>query len=62
MNLKDLEYFQTLCYTRSFTKTAEALYVSQPSVTFAIHRLEDELGVKLFEINKSHRSVELTIA
>ncbi|WP_307893596.1 LysR family transcriptional regulator [Bacillus swezeyi] len=62
MNLKDLEYFQTLCYTKSFTKTAEVLYVSQPSVTFAIHRLEDELGVKLFEINKSHRSVELTIA
>ncbi|MDT8716728.1 LysR family transcriptional regulator [Clostridium sp. 19966] len=36
MNLRDLEYFSYLCKTKNFTKAAEMLYVSQPSVTMAI--------------------------
>jgi len=40
--------FLTLCQTRSFTKTAEKLHITQPALTQAIRRLEKDLGVPLF--------------
>lgn len=43
-----LEVFMTLCRTGSFTKTADALGVSQPAVSQNIAELEKDLGVKLF--------------
>ena len=52
MELKQLEYFLMVSNLKSFTKAAEQLYISQPSVTTAIRRLEDELGIILFEKNK----------
>ena len=52
MELKQLEYFLTVSNLKSFTRAAEQLYISQPSVTTAIRRLEDELGIILFERNK----------
>ena len=52
MELKQLEYFLTVSNLKSFTRAAEQLYISQPSVTTAIRRLEDELGIVLFERNK----------
>ncbi|KRL03585.1 transcriptional regulator [Liquorilactobacillus capillatus DSM 19910] len=39
--------FLVLTQTRSYTKTAEQLYVSQPAVTQQIQRLEEKLGLKL---------------
>jgi len=52
MELKQLECFLAVSKLKSFTRAAEQLYISQPSVTTAIRRLEDELGIILFERNK----------
>jgi DNA-binding transcriptional LysR family regulator len=51
MQLRQLEYFQMVCKMKNITKAAELLNVSQPSVTVAIKRLEEELGVSLFDRN-----------
>ena len=56
MELKQLEYFLTVSNLKSFTRAAEQLYISQPSVTTAIRRLEDELGIILVERNKNRPS------
>lgn len=58
MNLSHLRYFVRLAETRHYTKAAEQMYISQPSLSHAISQLEQELGVPLFE--KRGRSVELT--
>lgn len=47
MNFKDLEYFQRLVREKSFTKVAKAFHVSQPTITYAVKRLEEELGTEL---------------
>lgn len=60
MELRHLEYFYTLSKTKNFTRTAEQLHVSQPSVTKALKALETELQVKLF--NRSQHRVTLTEA
>jgi len=48
-NLRHLRAFLAACETRSATKAAERCRVSQPAVTFAIAKLENALGVQLFE-------------
>lgn len=58
MNLYHLRYFQTLAHLEHYTKAAEALGITQPSLSHAISLLEGELGVKLFE--KEGRNVVLT--
>ena len=58
MEFRQLEYFCTISELENFTRTAEALHVSQPSVTKAIKALEAELGVML--INRSQKHVSLT--
>lgn len=49
MNLNTLHYFKILAEVKQFTKAAELLYISQPSLTVAIRKLEDELQTELFE-------------
>jgi len=60
MHIKQLECFVHLAETLSFSRTAELIYVTQPTVTHQIHTLEDELKLKLFIRTK--RNVELTPA
>ena len=51
-NLIDLslyKLFYLVCQNGSFSKTADVLGVTQPSVSYNIKKLEDELGVNLFE-------------
>ena len=60
MEFRQLEYFCTISELRNFTRTAEALHVSQPSVTKAIKALENELELKL--IDRSQKKVALTEA
>lgn len=48
MELKQLEYFLAVARLQSYTLAAEQLYISQPGITAAIRRLEEELGVELF--------------
>lgn len=47
MNIKDLEYYQKLVETRSYTKTAEFFNLSQPSISAAIKRLSKEFNTQL---------------
>jgi DNA-binding transcriptional LysR family regulator len=49
MNLKQLEYFVEIAKTNSFLQAAENLYISQPTISHAIKRLEENLNVNLFE-------------
>ena len=58
MNLYQLRYFTTLAQEEHYTKAALKLHITQPSLTHAIHLLEDELDVALFE--KKGRNVVLT--
>ncbi|BAV32421.1 LysR family transcriptional regulator [Sulfuricaulis limicola] len=54
MNLRDLKYFIMLAETRHFGQAAARSFVSQPTLSGQIKKLEDELGVALFERTKKH--------
>lgn len=58
MNLIHLRYFVELAHTHHYTRAAEKLCITQPSLSYAISQLEDELGVPLFE--KTGRNTLLT--
>ncbi len=58
MNLNQLYYFKKLAELQSYTKTSAQLYISQPSLSYSISNLENELGTSLFE--KKGRNVVLT--
>lgn len=47
MRLAQLEYFKALCECGSFTKAAEQVHITQPSLTKAIKELEQEIGFSL---------------
>jgi len=49
VNLLHLDYFRTVAKYQSVTKAAEELHITQPSLSNSLRRLEDELGIKLFE-------------
>lgn len=58
MNLRDLRYFVALADTKHFGKAAERCYVSQPTLSAQIKKLENYLGVQLIE--RQPRRVQLT--
>ena len=58
MNLNHLYYFRALAKEEHYTRTADMLSITQPSLSHAISCLESELGVKLFE--KQGRNAKLT--
>ena len=59
MNYNYLRYFSVLAQVEHYTLAAARLGISQPSLSSAIHHLEDELGgIKLFE--KVGRNIRLT--
>ncbi|VDG22886.1 LysR family transcriptional regulator [Lactiplantibacillus mudanjiangensis] len=60
MNLDHLRYFVALSRTENYTQTAKLLHITQPSLTKAIHSLENELNLPLFK--RIGRNVELTPA
>lgn len=62
MLLNDLDYFVTLAEEGTFTKASQKKYVSQPSITNALQRLEKELGETLIIRQRGTRSVVLTEA
>lgn len=49
MNLRDLRYLVALADSGNFARAARACHVSQPTLSMQIKKLEDELGVRLFE-------------
>ena len=60
MNTRDLQYLVALSDHRHFGKAAEVCFVSQPALSMQIKKLEEALGIKLFE--RSNKSVLLTDA
>jgi LysR family hydrogen peroxide-inducible transcriptional activator len=58
MNLRDLRYLVALADTRHFGKAAERSFVSQPTLSAQIKKLENYLGVQLIE--RQPRRVTLT--
>ena len=58
MNLRDLKYVIAVAETRHFGKAAERCFVSQPTLSGQIKKLEEELGVAIFE--RTSRAVEIT--
>ena len=58
MNLRDLKYIIAVAETRHFGKAAARCFVSQPTLSGQIKKLEDELGIAIFE--RTSRSVEVT--
>ena len=60
MTLDQLQIFLAVAQHMHFTRAAEALYITQPSVSAAIQSLEKQYGVKLFD--RVGRHIELTQA
>jgi len=58
LNLHLLEQFVALARTKNFTRAADELHLSQPALSRAIQKLEDQLGSPLFE--RKPREVVLT--
>lgn len=58
MNFKDLKYIIAVADTEHFGRAAQRCFVSQPTLSGQIKKLEEELGVVLFE--RSNRSVTIT--
>lgn len=58
MELQQLKYFMEVANSQHMTKSAEKLHIAQPALTQAIHRLEGDIGVKLFE--QKGRGIVLT--
>ncbi len=58
MTLDQIRYFLEVCNTLHYTQAAKNLNISQPSLSYAIKQLEEELGIPLFR--KDKRVVSLT--
>lgn len=58
MNLKALKCCLEVARLSSFTSAAQALHIAQPALSMAVGRMEDELGVTLF--NRAGRKVTVT--
>lgn len=54
MNLRDLRYLVALAEHRHFGRAAEACFVSQPTLSVQVRKLEEELGVTIFERAPGH--------
>lgn len=60
MDIKHLQYFIQVTHFKSFTKAAEHLFITQPTISKMIKNLEMELGVELFD--RSRKQLTLTDA
>ena len=57
MTLTELKYIVAVAREKHFGRAAEACFVSQPTLSVAVKKLEDELDVKLFERGANEVSV-----
>jgi DNA-binding transcriptional LysR family regulator len=60
MELRQLKYFERVCQLGNISKAAEQLHIAQPAVSIAMQKLEEELGVHLFD--RSRKKISLTPA
>jgi len=54
MTLNELRFIVAVAQERNFRRAAEKAFISQPALSLAIQKLEEELGVKIFERGKSY--------
>jgi len=57
MTLNELKYIVAVARERHFGRAAEACFISQPTLSVAVKKLEEELGISLFERRKGEVSV-----
>ena len=57
MTLNELRYIVAVAQERSFGRAAQRSFISQPALSVAIQKLEEELGIQLFERAKSEVTV-----
>lgn len=62
MNSADVITFWTVLQCGTMTAAADALYITQPTLTARIQALENEVGAQLFRRGKGQRRIELTEA
>jgi DNA-binding transcriptional LysR family regulator len=62
VNTRDLAYYVQLVELGNFTRVADQFGVTQPTITLAIKRLEDEFGVTLIHRDQSHAALTVTAA
>ena len=60
MNIKELEYFKTVCQHKSITKAAHALYMTPQGLSKIIKNIESEMGASL--LNRTGTGISLTEA
>ncbi|MCF6766214.1 LysR substrate-binding domain-containing protein [Thiotrichales bacterium 19S3-7] len=60
MNIRDLEYIVAVAEEKSFVKASQLCFVSQPALSMQVKKLEDQLGIVIFE--RQHKQVLLTKA
>lgn len=60
MELRQLKYFQLVCYWGSITNAAEQAHIAQPAMSIAIQKLEEELGAQL--LDRSQKKIKVTSA
>jgi len=58
VTLQQLKYVRTVAETGTITEAAEKLYISQPSLTNAIHELEKEMNIRIF--NRTNKGISLS--
>lgn len=58
MTLQQLKYIVAIADTRNITEASKRVFISQPSLTAAVHDLEEEMGVTIF--NRSNKGVTIT--
>lgn len=61
MNYSSIETFLTIAETRSLTKTAEKLYLSQSTISYRLKSLEQEIGVQLIQREQGKGFITLTV-
>ena len=59
MTLQQLKYVITVAETGTITEAANRLYISQPSLTNAIHELEKEMNLVIF--NRTNKGISISI-
>jgi len=57
MTLNELRYIVAVAQEKNFGRAAQRCFISQPALSVAIQKLEDELGAKLFERGKAEAAV-----
>ena len=57
MTLNELRYVVAVAQERNFRRAAESCFISQPALSVAIKKLEDELGIQIFERSKTEIAI-----